>query len=86
MDISVDTLRLQIAGMDAIAARRFARLVAERLAATMPEETTEPSQRLGSLSVSHQARLGDSPDNLAVATAGDISRAVRSAGLRTGRG
>jgi hypothetical protein len=85
MNIHVDTLRLQLAGMDALAARRFARLLAERLAATMPDGPIEPGQQLGRLSVAHQARLGDSPDNLAMATAGNISRAVRSAGLRTGR-
>lgn len=77
MDVRIDRLRLQVAGMDADTARQFARLVAERIGtelAALPA-ASRPA-RLTNLQVAVPSRAGDHPDSLAAAMATGVSRAL----------
>ena len=100
MDIRIDTLRVQAAGMDPDTARRFARLVAERLGAALatspaaagqggpgvagPGQAVPRPARLGSIRIAVQAPAAGSPENLAAHLAAEVSVALRSASAPTG--
>jgi hypothetical protein len=95
VDVHIDTLRLQVGGMDRTTAHRFARLVAERLSAALATWPAAPGPgqpgtvvpgpaRLGSLRVAVGARAWDSPDSLAAHMATEVSRALRSASAPAG--
>jgi hypothetical protein len=91
VDIRIDTLRLQASGMDPDTARRFARLVAERLSADLATWPATAGQEgsgaavprsawLGGLRVTVQAPASGSLESLAAHMAAEVSGALRSAG------
>lgn len=77
MDVRIDRLRLQVAGMNADTARQFARLVTERLGAELAAlpPASRPA-RLTNLQVAVPGQAGDNPDSLAAAMATGVSRAL----------
>lgn len=82
MDVRIDRLRLQVAGMNADMASQFGRLVADRLGAalaTAPPATVPPASgpaRLPSLNVAVHQPAAAIPASLAAAIATEISRAL----------
>lgn len=82
MDVRIDTLRLQVAGLSPDTAHQFGRLVAERLGAALvawpPALGPQRSARLDSLRVTVPAVPGAGPDSLAAAMAAEIARALRA--------
>ena len=73
MDIRIDTLRLQVGGIDGDSAQRLARLIAQRLS-TAPSAARPGS--LGSVGVSVHADAGDTLDGLADSAAAAVLRAI----------
>jgi len=79
VDVRIDTLRLQVAGMSPDTARQFGRLVAERLGASLAAEPEAPGPaRFASLRVMVPELPGAGPDRLASAMATEIGRALRA--------
>lgn len=82
MDVRIDRLRLQVAGMNADMASEFGRLVADRLGtaiATAPRATAPSASgpaRLPSLNVTVHQPAAPIPASLAAAIATEISRAL----------
>lgn len=77
MDVRIDRLRLQVAGMNADMAGQFGRLVADRLGAALG--TAPPASgpvRLPSLNVAVHQSAGATPASLAATVAAEISRTV----------
>lgn len=80
MDIRIDRLRLQVAGMSPEAARQLGRLLAEQLA--VMADAAPPASgatRLTSLRVSVPGPADQRPGSLVPAMATEISRALRTA-------
>jgi hypothetical protein len=78
MEVRIDTLRLQVAGMSPDTAGQFGRLVAERLGAALAAAPPEASPaRFDGLHVTVPAPPEASPGTLAATTATEISRALR---------
>jgi len=100
VDIRIDTLHVQATGMDPDTARRFARLVAERLGAALAtspaaaepggpgaagaDPAAPPPARLGSLRIAVQAPGAGTQESLAAHLAAEVSVALRSASASTG--
>jgi hypothetical protein len=91
VDIRIDRLRVQVAGMNPDTARQFGRLFAEHLAAAMAATPPGPggAPRLTSLRVSVPEPAGPNPRGLAPAAlapaaAAEVSRALRT--VLTGAG
>jgi len=77
VEVRIDALRLQVAGMSPDTASQFGRLVAERLGAALAASPPAPGPaRLASLRVTVPAPPEASPGSLAAATAAEISRAL----------
>ena len=81
MDIRIDTLRVQAAGMSPDAARQFGRLLAEQLAALVAAPPGGGVTRLTALRVSVPAPAGrpQHPGSLASTMAAEVSRALNRA-------
>jgi hypothetical protein len=80
VDIRIDRLRLQASGMNQDTAREFGRLLAEHLATIMAATPPGSSAaRLASLRVCVPGSAGQHPGGLALVTAAEISRALRTA-------
>ncbi|MGH3246737.1 MAG: hypothetical protein ACRDOI_11075 [Trebonia sp.] len=83
MDIRIDRLRLQVAGMNPDTARQFGRLLAEQLAAMVAAAPPAPpapgAARRSSLRVSVPWPAGRHSGGLAPVAATEISRALRTA-------
>jgi hypothetical protein len=62
MDIRIDTLHLQVGGMDQDTARQFARLVAERLGAALAAWSSAPGPRLADTGLAAPAGPAMGPD------------------------
>ena len=62
MDIRIDTLHLQVGGMDQDTARRFARLVAERLGAALATWPAAPGPGLADAGLAAPAGPAIGPD------------------------
>lgn len=78
MEVRIDTLRLQVAGMSPETASQFGRLVAERLGAALVALPPAPGPaRFAGLRMAVPAPPEASPDSLAATTATEISRALR---------
>lgn len=77
MDVRIDTLRLQVAGLSPDTAGQFGRLVAERLGAALAAPAPGPA-RFDSLRVAVTALPEGGPGRLAAATATEIARALRA--------
>jgi hypothetical protein len=92
VNIRIDRLRVQIAGMNPDTARQFGRLLAEHLAAAMAAAPPDPAappgpdsaSRLTTLRVSVPGPTGRNPRGLALAAAAGVSRALRTAATGTG--
>lgn len=82
MEVRIDRLRLQVAGMNADAARQFSRLAAQRLGASLAALAPAGGPaRIGHLHVTIPTPAGASADALAAAMASEISRVLsREAG------
>jgi hypothetical protein len=79
VEVHIDTLRLQVAGMSPDTAGQFGRLVAERLGEALAAAPLSPGPaRLASLHVMVPALPGATPGSLAAATATGISQALRA--------
>jgi len=82
VDIRIDTLRVQAAGMSPVAARQFGRLLAEQLAALVAAAPPgDGATRLTTLRVSVPAPAGrpQHPGRLAPGVAAEVSRALNRA-------
>jgi hypothetical protein len=78
VEVRIDTLRLQVAGMSPDTASEFGRLVAERLGAALAAlPAASGPARFAGLRVTVPAPPEASPGTLATTTATEISRALR---------
>jgi hypothetical protein len=78
MDIRIDTLHLQVGGMDQDTARRFARLVAERLGAALATWPTAPGPGLANPGLAAPAGPATGPDAGGPGRIGSLRVAVQA--------
>lgn len=73
MDVRIDTLRLQVGGIDGDSAQRLAGLIAQRL--SIAPSAARPGS-LGSVGVTVHANAGGTLDGLADSAAAAVLRAI----------